>query len=86
MSLKYVNISYFFNIIEGKDFWKIPNIFKTNYQWMSFVTAVSLSFDMKLHRAFSVKRLNLIYFKTGDYSRFNNHGTFANVAYVRSKF
>ena len=51
---------------------------------------VSLSFDMKLHRACSIIRLNVIYFRNGDYSRFNNrcllHRVFANVAYVRSKF
>jgi len=51
---------------------------------MRFVTGVSLSFDMKLQRASSIIRLNIIYFRTGDYSRFNNrcllHRVFANVA------
>jgi len=43
---------------------------------MRFVTGVSLSFDMKLHRACSIIRLNIIYFRNGDYSRFKNRCLF----------
>jgi hypothetical protein len=66
--------------------WMIPNIFKTNYRWMIFVTGGSRSFDIKLHAVCSINRLNVICFKTGDSSLFNNHcllhAIFTNVAYV----
>ena len=57
---------------------------------MRFITDFSLSFDMRPQAACSINHLNIIYFKIGDGSRFNNHcllhGIFANVAYVRLKF